>query len=540
MRKTAGEAKQEKVNVVGSSTFGRYNKISSATTVNMFITDKWICNTAGYQRILEFVAGGEGRGLFTSIRGNFLLAVVGQGVYRIETNLTITFIGNLVTAVGEVFMDENLNSQICLVDGLNAYIYNHSLLPNITIQGGLGTLIPNYVEYHNTFFLFGNGNRTPNGSAWYAFSFATPTTIALTTQFALQTKPDYAIAIMRLPGQGNNILVFGTAVCEIWTQVGGTQNYLRNSTINIDYGCISVSTIDASDKYIAWLGVNENNAPVILVYTGQTFSPISTDGIDYKLANVKFPGQSTAMFYRQDGHLFYQLTFFNPADNLTLIYDFTTEMFFNLTDFELNFHPARQYAYFNLKTYFLSLNNASLYQSSTDFTTYNENLPTNPNPDPNLNRTIQRIRITDTIRALDSSGFRANTFVFTIEQGNDPLVSGVSLLNNENLLITEDLFAPPLDVIYTEFDIPIADETSGLGIPLGDLPPPYQPRVDLSISRDGGITWSNTVARYLNPVAIRQNIINWENMGTCNSLTLKLRFWGLDRFVAYDGVAELY
>jgi hypothetical protein len=188
----------------------------------------------------------------------------------------------------------------------------------------------------------------------------------------------------------------------------------------------------------------------------------------------------------------------------------------------------------------LSLNNASLYQSSTDFTTYNENLPTNPNPDPNLNRTIQRIRITDTIRALDSSGFRANTFVFTIEQGNDPLVSGVSLLNNENLLITEDLFAPPLDVIYTEFDIPIADETSGLGIPLGDLPPPYQPRVDLSISRDGGITWSNTVARYLNPVAIRQNIINWENMGTCNSLTLKLRFWGLDRFVAYDGVAELY
>jgi hypothetical protein len=331
----------------------------------------------------------------------------------------------------------------------------------------------------------------------------------------------------------------GTSVCEIWTQIGGLQNYRRNSTINIDYGVASVSTIAKSDQYVAWLGINESNAPVIMVFTGQSFTPLSTDGIDYELSQIKFPGQSTATLFRQDGHLFYQLTFYNPADNVTYLYDFSTETFLNLSDANLNYHPAREYVYFINNTYFISLNNGSIYQSSTNFTTYNENLPTLAQ-DPTMNLEIQRIRICDTIRADDSSQFRPNTFVFTIEQGQDINVTGVSLLNNEDLLITEDAFAPPDDVIYTEFGVPMADEDSGAGIGAGDLPPPYQPRVDMSISRDGGITWSNTVPRYLNPVGIRQNILNWEGLGACNSLTIKLRFWGLSRFVVNNGVVELY
>jgi hypothetical protein len=283
-----------------------------------------------------------------------------------------------------------------------------------------------------------------------------------------------------------------------------------------------------------------------MVFSGNGFQPLSTDGIDYELSQIQRPDQSTAMFYRQDGHLFYQLTFYNNQDNKTYLYDFNTQKFFDLTDANNNYHPARDYVYFNLKAYFISLNNASLYESSTNYTTYNENLPT-IDQDPTLNLEIQRIRVPDTIMADDSSQFRPNTFFFTIEQGNDPNVSGASLVNNIDYLITEDAFVIPDDIIYSEYDIPLVDEDSGMGagvgpdgLPLGDLPPPYQPRVDLSVSRDGGITWSNTVSRNLNPVGIRQNILNWENLGNANSLTLKLRFWGMSRFVANDGMVELY
>jgi hypothetical protein len=347
------------------------------------------------------------------------------------------------------------------------------------------------------------------------------------------------LAVVRIPGQGANVIVLGTAVSEIWTNVQGQEGYRKNTTVNVDYGCISVSTIARSDIFVAWLAINESNSPVIMIYTGQQFKPISTDGIDYLMGTIQFPTQSTAMFYRQDGHLFYQLTFFNPADDITLLYDVNTDQFFNLSDFAEHYHPAVDYVNFNNNDYMISLNTAGVYQVSTDFTTYNENLPI-PNPqNPDINHEIPRTRIPDTIR-LDSSQYRVNTFYFIIEQGYDVNVTGIALAGNPDPLITEALFAPPLDIIVTEQGIEIDDEDAGLGIGMGFPGIPYQQRVDLSFSADGGVTWSNTVGRGLNPIGVRKNILNWESMGSCNEWTPKLRFWGTSRFVAYNGFVELF
>ena len=242
MRVTPNSQKAE-VKIVGGSTFGRYRKISSEKTYNMFISDGWLINTAGYQKVAEILSFGEGRVIYNSSRGKFLLVVINSFVYTLNEGLSPLFIGRLSTDNGPVYVDENLNSQICIVDGVNAYIYNYSIpTPGLTVQTGLGTLVPGYVEYHNTFFLFGNASKTVNGAAWYAYQYATPTTIVQATpgQFALQTKPDYALAVLRIPGQSANVLVIGSIVSEIWTQIGGTQNYRRANTISIDYGCVSV------------------------------------------------------------------------------------------------------------------------------------------------------------------------------------------------------------------------------------------------------------------------------------------------------------
>ena len=112
------------VRIVGSSTFGIWPFISDEKTVNMFISDNWLINYAGYRRINSSIDGDEGRGLFHSIRGNFLLVVIDDVVYRVNTSLGANIIGNLNTRAGEVFMDENLNDQICIVDGNDAWIYN--------------------------------------------------------------------------------------------------------------------------------------------------------------------------------------------------------------------------------------------------------------------------------------------------------------------------------------------------------------------------------------------------------------------------------
>lgn len=533
-------AEKSPINIVGSSIFGRYSKISSEITMNMFISDNWLINFAGYKRVLELLAAGEGRGLFHSIRGNILVAVVNSQVYRIDQNFFVTMIGPIATTSGEVFMDENLNSQICIVDGVNAYIYNHSLPPNITLQSLGVPLVPNYVCYHNTFFLIGNNLKTSDGSKWYAFQFEDDTHIetAPTNEFTIQTKPDYALAVVRLPGQGNNVLVMGTSVCEIFTQIGGLQNYRRNSTANIDYGCLSVSTIATSDQYVAWLAVNENNAPTIMVFTGQGYAPISTDGIDYLMSQLQHPERSTAMFYRQDGHLFYQLTFYAPEDNLTLAYDFSNQKFFNLSDSSLNYHPARNMVYFNNSTYFISLNNASLYLCNTDQVVNNENIDTN---DPSLIHNIQRIRIPASIRKDDSERFVANSLVITIEQGCDPNVTGLSIRRPVYNMITEDDFTPPNVPIITEDGAQIVGQNSWAGKrDTYNNIPPYIPRVDISISRDGGVTWGNTVGQNLHVQGWRKNMLTWNKLGAANDLTFKFRFWGMSRFIVNDGVLEVY
>src|SRR6185503_20111006 len=120
-------AKEVPVKIVGSSIFGRHPIISDERTYNMFISDDWLLNFAGYEEAVRLVSvAAEGRGGFHSTRGNFLIVVVDNGVYRINSNLGFTRLFSLNTNTGEVFIDENLSSQICIVDGVNAYIYNYS------------------------------------------------------------------------------------------------------------------------------------------------------------------------------------------------------------------------------------------------------------------------------------------------------------------------------------------------------------------------------------------------------------------------------
>ncbi len=64
-------------------------------------------------------------------------------------------------------------------------------------------------------------------------------------------------------------------------------------------------------------------------------------------------------------------------------------------------------------------------------------------------------------------------------------------------------------------------------------------RVDLSLSKDGGISFSSTLSKNLNPLAHRQNHLSWWQLGRANDLTLQCRFWGPDRFVVSNGLLSI-
>lgn len=524
-------AQEIPVKIVGSSIFGIHPIISDERTWNMYISDDWLVNFAGYNQAVEILpAGAEGRGAFHSTRGNFVIVVIAGNIYRIDPNLGYRFLFSIGSTTGEVFMDENLSAQICIVDGTNtAYIYNYQTETTGAIvweYGSGGTpFSPNYVTYQNTYFIFGNGDSTASGSQWYVYrsgfnpsGTADPLKLVWVQTLTLQTKPDFAKAAIRIPSHGNNLLVLGTTVAEIWTNVPGLQIYQRQSSINIDYGVASVSTIAANDNMVAWLGINEKSSPAIMYMAGGMAERISTDGIDNLLQRVRRPDRSTAMFYRQDGHVFYILTFYDDEDNFSIFYDFTTQKIYDLTDWDFTYHPARQMVYFNNQIYFISLKQGSLMRMATDITSISTDIQNDYE--------IPRIRKCDTFKLPGSDRFIVNKFAFTIENGVEPNV--FYQYECDGYILGEESGK----IMYSEDDLPLLVEGGACQI--------YRPRVDVSISKNGGHTYSNAVPYYMHKTGDYKNQPRFNKLGEANLFTVQMRFWGFGSIAIYNGVLEVY
>src|SRR5574338_1641575 len=72
------------LNIAGSSTFGRYPKISIEKTYNMYLSDGFLVNYPGYKSVISpsfFNNGTVGRAVHTSTKLNKLVIVVDNSVY---------------------------------------------------------------------------------------------------------------------------------------------------------------------------------------------------------------------------------------------------------------------------------------------------------------------------------------------------------------------------------------------------------------------------------------------------------------------------
>jgi len=269
---------------------------------------------------------------------------------------------------------------------------------------------------------------------------------------------------------------------------------------------------------VVWLGINEKSSPAIMVMAGGTATRISTDGIDFLLARVRNPQSSTAMFYRQDGHVFYILTFFDALDNFSIMYDFTTQKFFDITDWDFTYHPARQMAYFNNEIYFISLKQGSLMRISTELTSIS--------PDVQNDYEIPRIRKCDTYRLPGSDRFIVNQFAFTVENGVEQDVD--FSFECDGYILGESSGG----IMYSEDDLPLLVEGGSCQI--------YRPRIDVTLSKNGGETYSNVVSYYMHGTGNYKNQPRFNKLGEANQFTIQMRFWGFGAVVIANGALEVY
>jgi hypothetical protein len=471
--------------IVGSTKFGRYPKISVEQTYNMFMSDDWLVPYAGHKRVVLLENIAEGRDIYGSTRLDARIAVVNNSVYLINSQQGSNGsakIGELETSTGDVSIAENNGSQIAICDQKNIYIYDYH---DNTFSKINTDFIPNHVCFQDGYFICAVANqpiwrlsKLNQGQFW-----PTPSESAA-YQGGFTSKPNSCVACMPVPGKLGLLFVFGDIVTEAWSNLGlQLFPYQRASGFNIDYGCLSPSTIAVGDTFVIWLGINEKSGPTIIVSNGGQAEQIASDGINFRLSQLKNPSLAYGFLFKQDGHLFYQLTFPDPADNFTLIYDFNTKAIFNLCDEQGECHIAKRVTYFNNSYYFLGFNDGHVYELNSKYTTFN-------------GITIPRRRITDTVRLPGNSRFIINSLSLTAEQGE------------------------PSD----EFDPAVQTN----------------PKIEIRASNDGGATFGNPLHYEMNPVAHRKNKVLLFSQGSANERTYRFDFWGNGRFVVSGGILNIY
>ena len=522
--------------LVGGTHFGRYPKISLEQTWNFIVSDDWLVPYAGYKNSLTLSPTVPGRGIFSSYVGNLMIAIIGTFVYKItnapNNTLQSQLVGNLYTNSGDVYIAENNNQEICITDNVYVYVYNWgtNLFSTSNPASSPNTFSfpfqnPGYISFQNGRLIIASGGTTN----WVLSGANNAMSWQVTGPFvgALQSKPDFVQAAVPVPGAGNNLLVFGRNVTELWQDVGNPNfPYQKNTSKNIDYGCINPATISHLHNHVVWIGVNEQSGPVVMYSQGTDIEQISTDGIDYQLGNLSNPFNCTGFLYQQDGHLLYQFTF--PDDNISYAYDFETKLFFNVSDENLNYHIAREIVYFNNTYYFVSLNGGNIYEFDTLFSAaqYSED---------NI-QIIPRIRITQPARLPNQRYYIVRSLAFTMEQGQLNQITTVNQMQGESVLGAEA--DPPTVIICCENGDEIGLDGQNEVITSTSYFP--SEAMYLSISRDGGENFGNQLELPMNPTGVRKSRVIFQRLGIANDTTYKLVFSGYSRFVINDAILELF
>lgn len=475
--------------LVGSNKFGRTNKMSSEQTVNMIISDGWFVPFGGYYPKVQGSLTSVGRAIFSSQVLQRLFCVINNKVFYVGVGGDVEFVGLLQTSSGDVFIEENNAGQIAFSDKKNIYVLEVG--PPITFTtltfADLG-FVPGNLTFQNGRFI----TVDLSTNQWRLSALPPDGALSWPDDAqhvgAIETKPGNARGVLRFPGSGNKLLVYGENVAEIWQDVGAALfPYQRDQSTNLDYGLANTATLAGNQNMVCWVGSNEQSGPAIMFTLGNKVQTISTDGIDEKIATFKFPEECFAFMVRLIGHVCYVITW--PKDNTTYLYDFDTKSFFTLCDENMDEFIAKQVAFFNNKYWFVSINDGSVYELNANFPAYDYG--------NGKSFEIPLVRVLPAITLENQSAFVARNPAFEIEQGG--FVYQVGDTNNI-------------------------------------------PRVDMSISVDGGVNYSSDWAQDMNPIGSRISQFQWnDSLGRANDLTLQFRFHGFTgKFVPKNGTIGVW
>lgn len=258
---------------------------------------------------------GPVRGLYFAANEK-LYAVVGTGVYYVDSSFSVTKLGTIAPKLTPVSMKDN-GITLVIVDG-TAQGYTVDLATNAfgQVVDGSGLFVgADSVDYLDTFLVFNQpGTRNFYSSLSNSVSFDALYIAAKTASSDL---------LQTLIVNHRIIWLLGTFTSEPWYNAGNPAfPFALQPGVFVQYGCCAKYSACSDHDSIFWLSQDKNGRGLVIEGKGLQAKVVSTPAISQQFAKYATLTDAVGFIYQQAGHIFYVLNF--PSADKTWVYDKTT------------------------------------------------------------------------------------------------------------------------------------------------------------------------------------------------------------------------
>ncbi|CAB4168711.1 Bacteriophage P22, Gp10, DNA-stabilising [uncultured Caudovirales phage] len=295
----------------------------------------------------------------------YAFVVVGQNVYRIDSDGSFQLTGIIQYSNTPVYMESN-GTLIFMATGPKGYIINPATntLTEFTHAAFTGA---GRVGFLNGSFVF---NQPNTGKFWAMEPYST--TLDPLSFFTAEGSPDNIVTLLV---DHTEIWLFGTETTEVWYYTGDTSTaaYRRIDGAFFEQGCAAAGSVDQMVDSLGvgavyWLSANDSGQGMVFRATGFQPERISTHAIERAIASYDDISDAVAWTYQQEGHSFYVLNF--PSANATWVYDSTTGMWHERAwrqyDGKLGRHRGNCHMFFGRRNLVGDWQNGNIYDMDLD------------------------------------------------------------------------------------------------------------------------------------------------------------------------------
>ena len=258
-------AKTIPFDIIGGFNKSYYPEFNAQELVNCFVVadqegrnGKAIFPTPGLDLSTGIKFSGTKKGRRVYIYNNHIYAVVGERVYKIDSNLNAILLGNLGTETGHVGISDN-GRQLMFVDGTGGWIYDDSLGTFVKISDPNFPATPQDVTILSDRFIISIGTNTVyfsainDGSSWDELD-----------NFAITAQPDKVVGLRRL---NDRIFIMGERTTEVWYDAGSEILPFRRADV-LPYGCSAVGSIKEAFGFLVWLTKDDDGVGAVVMTSG--------------------------------------------------------------------------------------------------------------------------------------------------------------------------------------------------------------------------------------------------------------------------------